>query len=143
MSETMLTTITLAEAEQYLNGFKSKLGGRALTSNTVETESQLKTRQTLLEGIQSGLIEFDEEVKGITQKLLYPFTYNGIEVTELCFFKRLKLKDIKNLRDGEEAKVLIHNLAVMTNETDAKLEELDLADLEYSSAIYAFLQQKW
>lgn len=143
MSETMLTTITPAEAEQYLNSFKSKLGCRALTSNTSETESQLKTRQTLLEGIQSGLIEFDEEVKGITQKLLYPFTYNGMEVTELCFFKRLKLKDIKNLRDGEEAKVLIHNLAVMTNETDAKLEELDLTDLEYSSAIYAFLQQKW
>lgn len=142
MSETMLTTITPAEAEQYLNNFKSKLGGKLPHSSIQETESQLKTRQTLLEGIQSGLIEFDEEVKGITQKLLYPFTYNGIEVTELCFFKRLKLKDIKNLRDGEETKVLIHNLAVMTNETDAKLEELDLTDLEYSSAIYAFLQQR-
>jgi hypothetical protein len=42
-----------------------------------------------------GIIYFDEENKGIVQKLLYPFDYNGIRVEELCFLKKLKLKDIK------------------------------------------------
>ena len=56
-----------------------------------------------------------EEVKGITQKLLYPFEYNGNIVEEICFFKKLKLKDIKNISQGKEAEILIKNIATMTN----------------------------
>lgn len=135
-----------------------------------EEIKRLKTiRNKLIEGIRIGIIFFDEEnkvggmsacrtsracrptavchseaeeVKGITQKLLYPFEYNGNKVEELCFFKKLKLKDIKNISQGKEAEILIKNIATMTNEKVEKIEELDTNDFDYTSSIYAFLQKK-
>lgn len=96
----------------------------------------------IIEGIRIEIILFDEENKGITQKLLYPYDYNGIKVEELCFFKKLKLKDIKNITQGKEADILIKNIATMTNEKQEKIEELDTNDFDYTSSIYAFLQKK-
>lgn len=135
-----------------------------------EEIKRLKTiRNKLIDGIRIGIIFFDEEnkvggmsacqtsracrptavchseaeeVKGITQKLLYPFEYNGNIVEEICFFKKLKLKDIKNISQGKEAEILIKNIATMTNEKAEKIEELDTNDFDYTSSIYAFLQKK-
>ena len=68
--------------------------------------------------------------------------YNGNKVEELCFFKKLKLKDIKNISQGKEVEILIKNIATMTNEKVEKIEELDTNDFDYTSSIYAFLQKK-
>ena len=153
--------MTEEEANKYLNSFKDKMGYRDIslilkseTSNNnddndksdeevKEETKRLKTiRNKLIEGIRIGIIFFDEEVKGITQKLLYPFEYNGNIVEEICFFKKLKLKDIKNISQGKEAEILIKNIATMTNERIEKIEELDTNDFDYTSSIYAFLQKK-
>ena len=142
------------EANKYLNSFKEKMGYKNISSiiksseieNDEETKEEIKKfkiiRNKLIEGIRIGIILFDEEVKGITQKLLYPFEYNGQKVEEICFFKKLKLKDIKNISQGKEAEVLIKNIATMTNEKVEKIEEFDTNDFDYTSSIYAFLQRK-
>ena len=142
------------EANKYLNSFKEKMGYKNISSiiksseieNDEETKEEIKKfkiiRNKLIEGIRIGIILFDEEVKGITQKLLYPFEYNGQKVEEICFFKKLKLKDIKNISQGKEAEVLIKNIATMTNEKVEKIEEFDTNDFDYTSSIYAFLQKK-
>ena len=153
--------MTEEEANKYLNSFKEKMGYKDISlilkseapnnnddNNKSDEESKeeikrLKTiRNKLIEGIRIGIIFFDEEIKGITQKLLYPFEYNGQNVEELCFFKKLKLKDIKNISQGKEAEILIKNIATMTNEKVEKIEELDTNDFDYTSSIYAFLQKK-
>jgi hypothetical protein len=166
MSETKLEILmSEEEANKYLNSFKEKMGYKDISSiikqtngkgnsinnsNTIneteEDQEELKKskiiRSKLIEGIRIGIILFDEENKGITQKLLYPYDYNGIKVEELCFFKKLKLKDIKNITQGKEADILIKNIATMTNEKQEKIEELDTNDFDYTSSIYAFLQKK-
>lgn len=147
--------MTEEEANKYLNSFKEKMGykdislilkSEALNNNDEEDKEELKKLKTirnkLIEGIRIGIIFFDEEIKGITQKLLYPFEYNGNIVEEICFFKKLKLKDIKNISQGKEAEILIKNIATMTNERIEKIEELDTNDFDYTSSIYAFLQKK-
>ena len=147
--------MTEEEANKYLNSFKEKMGykdislilkSEALNNNDEEDKEELKKLKTirnkLIEGIRIGIIFFDEEIKGITQKLLYPFEYNGNKVEEICFFKKLKLKDIKNISQGKEAEILIKNIATMTNEKVEKIEELDTNDFDYTSSIYAFLQKK-
>lgn len=146
--------MTEEEANKYLNSFKEKMGYKNISSiiksseieNDEETKEEIKKfkiiRNKLIEGIRIGIILFDEEVKGITQKLLYPFEYNGQKVEEICFFKKLKLKDIKNISQGKEAEVLIKNIATMTNEKVEKIEEFDTNDFDYTSSIYAFLQKK-
>lgn len=142
------------EANKYLNSFKEKMEYKNISliiksseiENDEETKEEIKKfkiiRNKLIEGIRIGIILFDEEVKGITQKLLYPFEYNGQKVEEICFFKKLKLKDIKNISQGKEAEVLIKNIATMTNEKLEKIEEFDTNDFDYTSSIYAFLQKK-
>ena len=93
--------MTEEEANKYLNSFKEKMGykdislilkSEALNNNDEEDKEELKKLKTirnkLIEGIRIGIIFFDEEIKGITQKLLYPFEYNGNIVEEICFFKR-------------------------------------------------------
>ncbi|MDD2839823.1 MAG: hypothetical protein PHY80_01695 [Rickettsiales bacterium] len=155
MSEKLEILMSEEEANKYLNSFKEKMGYKDISSivkstntstNTEEDQEELKKlkiiRSKLIEGIRIGIILFDEENKGITQKLLYPYDYNGIKVEELCFFKKLKLKDIKNITQGKEADVLIKNIATMTNEKQEKIEELDTNDFDYTSSIYAFLQKK-
>lgn len=161
MSKELEITMTQEEANKYLNSFKEKMGYKDISSiiksepllmSDSETEKdqsyqdELKrtkqVRNKILEGIRIGIIFFDEENKGITQKLLYPFEYNGSTIDELCFFKKLKLKDIKNISQGKEADILIKNIAVMTNQKQEKIEELDTNDFDYTSSIYAFLQQK-
>ena len=162
MSEKLEILMSEEEANKYLNSFKEKMGYKDISSiikqtsdnkrnndinnNAEEDQEELKKskiiRSKLIEGIRIGIILFDEESKGITQKLLYPYDYNGIKVTELCFFKKLKLKDIKNITQGKEADVLIKNIATMTNEKQEKIEELDTNDFDYTSSIYAFLQKK-
>ncbi|HSQ97113.1 MAG TPA: hypothetical protein VLL98_00135 [Rickettsiales bacterium] len=159
MSETKLEILmSEEEASKYLNSFKEKMGYKdissivkstndnSLNNNNEEDQEEIKKlkiiRSKLIEGIRIGIILFDEENKGITQKLLYPYDYNGIKVEELCFFKKLKLKDIKNITQGKEADVLIKNIATMTNEKQEKIEELDTNDFDYTSSIYAFLQKK-
>ena len=100
--------MTEEEANKYLKSFKEKMGykdislilkSEALNNNDEEDKEELKKLKTirnkLIEGIRIGIIFFDEEIKGITQKLLYPFEYNGNKVEEICFFKKLKLKDIR------------------------------------------------
>lgn len=147
--------MTEEEANKYLKSFKEKMGykdislilkSEALNNNDEEDKEELKKLKTirnkLIEGIRIGIIFFDEEIKGITQKLLYPFEYNGNKVEEICFFKKLKLKDIKNISQGKEAEILIKNIATMTNEKVEKIEELDTNDFDYTSSIYAFLQKK-
>lgn len=147
--------MTEEEANKYLKSFKEKMGykdislilkSEALNNNDEEDKEELKKLKTirnkLIEGIRIGIIFFDEEIKGITQKLLYPFEYNGNKVEEICFFKKLKLKDIKNISQGKEAEILIKNIATMTNEKVEKIEELDTSDFDYTSSIYAFLQKK-
>jgi len=155
MSEKLEILMSEEEANKYLNSFKEKMGYKDISSivkstnnptNTEEDQEELKKskiiRSKLIEGIRIGIILFDEENKGITQKLLYPYDYNGIKVEEICFFKKLKLKDIKNITQGKEADVLIKNIATMTNEKQEKIEELDTNDFDYTSSIYAFLQKK-
>jgi hypothetical protein len=155
MSEKLEILMSEEEANKYLNSFKEKMGYKDIssivknnsnTNNTEEDQEELKKskiiRSKLTEGIRIGIILFDEENKGITQKLLYPYDYNGIKVEELCFFKKLKLKDIKNITQGKEADILIKNIATMTNEKQEKIEELDTNDFDYTSSIYAFLQKK-
>jgi len=155
MSEKLEILMSEEEANKYLNSFKEKMGYKDISSivkstnnptNTEEDQEELKKskiiRNKLIEGIRVGIILFDEENKGITQKLLYPYDYNGIKVEELCFFKKLKLKDIKNITQGKEADVLIKNISTMTNEKQEKIEELDTNDFDYTSSIYAFLQKK-
>lgn len=154
---TIEVIMTEEEANKYLNSFKEKMGYKDIslilkseTSNNDDNDEEdkeelkkLKTiRNKLIEGIRIGIIFFDEEVKGITQRLLYPFEYNGSKVEEICFFKKLKLKDIKNISQGKEAEILIKNIATMTNEKVEKIEELDTNDFDYTSSIYAFLQKK-
>lgn len=153
--------MTEEEANKYLNSFKEKMGYKDISlilkseasdnnnddnKNDEEDKEELKKLKTirnkLIEGIRIGIIFFDEEVKGITQRLLYPFEYNGNKVEEICFFKKLKLKDIKNISQGKEAEILIKNIATMTNEKVEKIEELDTNDFDYTSSIYAFLQKK-
>lgn len=147
--------MTEEEANKYLKSFKEKMGykdislilkSEALNNNDEEDKEELKKLKTirnkLIEGIRIGIIFFDEEIKGITQRLLYPFEYNGNKVEEICFFKKLKLKDIKNISQGKEAEILIKNIATMTNEKVEKIEELDTNDFDYTSSIYAFLQKK-
>ncbi len=146
--------ITEEEANKYLNSFKDKMGYKDISliikpidaednEESKEETKRLKTiRNKLIEGIRIGIIFFDEEIKGITQKLLYPFEYNGNKIEEICFFKKLKLKDIKNISQGKEAEILIKNIATMTNERIEKIEELDTNDFDYTSSIYAFLQKK-
>jgi hypothetical protein len=158
------------EAEKYLDSFREKMGYKDISSiikkedtsskenissivkinilsnseeekdNNAQDIAQIRTK--LIEAIQVGIIYFDEENKGIVQKLLYPFDYNGIRVEELCFFKKLKLKDIKNLSQGKEIDTLIKNIAIMTNQKQEKIEELDTQDFDYTSAIYVFLQRR-
>jgi len=155
MSEKLEILMSEEEANKYLNSFKEKMGYKDIssivkstnkTNDTEEDQEEIKKlkiiRSKLIEGIRIGIILFDEENKGITQKLLYPYDYNGIKVTELCFFKKLKVKDIKNITQGKEADVLIKNIATMTNEKQEKIEELDTNDFDYTSSIYAFLQKK-
>ena len=150
---TIEIVMTEEEANKYLNSFKTKMGYKDISSIIRTTESETgetqeetqrikQIRNKLIEGIMIGIIFFDEENKGITQKLLYPFEYNGATVEELCFFKKLKLKDIKNITQGREADILIKNIATMTNQKQEKIEELDTNDFDYTSAIYAFLQGK-
>lgn len=153
--------MTEEEANKYLNSFKEKMGYKDISlilkseasdnnnddnKNDEEDKEELKKLKTirnkLIEGIRIGIIFFDEEIKGITQRLLYPFEYNGNKVEEICFFKKLKLKDIKNISQGKEAEILIKNIATMTNEKVEKIEELDTNDFDYTSSIYAFLQKK-
>ena len=38
------------------------------------------------------------------------------------FFKKLKLKDIKNISQDKEAEILIKNIATMTNKKIEKIE---------------------
>lgn len=155
MSEKLEILMSEEEANKYLNSFKEKMGYKDIssivkstnkTNDTEEDQEEIKKlkiiRSKLIEGIRIGIILFDEENKGITQKLLYSYDYNGIKVEELCFFKKLKLKDIKNITQGKEADVLIKNIATMTNEKQEKIEELDTNDFDYTSSIYAFLQKK-
>jgi hypothetical protein len=151
MSEKLEILMSEEEANKYLNSFKEKMGYKDISSiikltngknNSIanneseEDQEELKKlkiiRSKLIEGIRIGIILFDEENKGITQKLLYPYDYNGIKVEELCFFKKLKLKDIKNITQGKEADILIKNIATMTNEKQEKIEELDTNDFDYS-----------
>lgn len=153
--------MTEEEANKYLKSFKEKMGYKDISlilkseasdnnnddnKNDEEDKEELKKLKTirnkLIEGIRIGIIFFDEEIKGITQRLLYPFEYNGNKVEEICFFKKLKLKDIKNISQGKEAEILIKNIATMTNEKVEKIEELDTNDFDYTSSIYAFLQKK-
>jgi hypothetical protein len=110
--------------------------------STTGSDNTLQIKTKLIEGIRVGIIYFDEENKGIVQKLLYPFDYNGIKIEELCFFKKLKLKDIKNLSQGKEIDTLIKNIAIMTNQKQEKIEELDTQDFDYTSSIYVFLQRR-
>ncbi|HSQ97341.1 MAG TPA: hypothetical protein VLL98_01335 [Rickettsiales bacterium] len=156
MSENKLEILmSEEEANKYLNSFKEKMGYKDIssivkstnkTNDTEEDQEEIKKlkiiRSKLIEGIRIGIILFDEENKGITQKLLYPYDYNGIKVEELCFFKKLKVKDIKNITQGKEADVLIKNISTMTNEKQEKIEDLDTNDFDYTSSIYAFLQKK-
>jgi hypothetical protein len=149
------------EAEKYLDSFKEKMGYKDISAivkaenvNNRErgkdgsgeeennTQDLSSVRAKLIEGIQVGIIYFDEANKGITQKLLYPFEYNGIRVEELCFFRKLKLKDIKNLSQGKEVDILIKNISIMTNQKQEKIEELDTQDFDYTSSIYVFLQRR-
>jgi hypothetical protein len=156
--EKLQIVMSQEEAEKYLNSFREKMGYKDISSivktenisddkkdnkedNNDNNDNTLQIRAKLIEGIQVGIIYFDEENKGIIQKLLYPFTYNGIQVNELCFFKKLKLKDIKNLSQGKEIDVLIKNIAIMTNQKQEKIEELDAQDFDYASSIYVFLQR--
>jgi hypothetical protein len=146
MTEKLQIIMSSEEAGKYLDSFREKMGYKDISSivNIDDKEitsdlSQIKTK--LVEAIQVGIIYFDEENKGILQKLLYPFDYNGVKVEELCFFKKLKLKDIKNLSQGKEIDALIKNIGIMTNQKQEKIEELDTQDFDYTSAIYVFLQR--
>jgi hypothetical protein len=157
MTEKLQIIMSSEEAEKYLNSFRDKMGYKDISSivkkedvssivkidnneENIQDLSQIKTK--LIEAIQVGIIYFDEENKGIVQKLLYPFDYNGVKVEELCFFKKLKLKDIKNLSQGKEIDALIKNIGIMTNQKQEKIEELDTQDFDYTSSIYVFLQRR-
>jgi hypothetical protein len=158
MAEKPQILMSSEEAEKYLNSFREKMGYKDISSivkvenasnsrkeeekenNNTQDISQIRTK--LIEAIQVGIIFFNEESKGIVQKLLYPFDYNGIRIEELCFFKKLKLKDIKNLSQGKEIDTLIKNISIMTNQKQEKIEELDTQDFDYTSAIYVFLQRR-
>jgi hypothetical protein len=157
MTEKLQILMSSEEAEKYLNSFREKMGYKDISSivkkedvssivkidnneENIQDLSQIKTK--LIEAIQVGIIYFDEENKGIVQKLLYPFDYNGMRIEELCFFKKLKLKDIKNLSQGKEIDALIKNISIMTNQKQEKIEELDTQDFDYTSSIYVFLQRR-
>jgi hypothetical protein len=157
MTEKLEIVMSPEEAEKYLNSFKEKMGYKDISSivrieansidnntdnNEESAQNTAQIRNKLIEGIRVGTVYFDEANKGITQKLLYPFEYNGIKVEELCFFKKLKLKDIKNLTQGKEIDTLIKNISIMTNQKQEKIEELDTQDFDYTSSIYVFLQQR-
>jgi hypothetical protein len=161
MTEKLELIMSSEEAEKYLDSFKEKMGYKDISTivkvenvnnrergkdDSGEEENNAQdlssVRAKLIEGIQVGIICFDEANKGITQKLLYPFDYNGIRAEELCFFRKLKLKDIKNLSQGKEVDVLIKNIALMTNQKQEKIEELDTQDFDYTSSIYVFLQRR-
>jgi hypothetical protein len=156
MTEKPQILMSSEEAEKYLNSFREKMGYKDISSivkrdiatreesegSTEDKDNILQIRSKLIEAIQVGIIYFDEENKGIVQKLLYPFDYNGIRIEELCFFKKLKLKDIKNLSQGKEIDTLIKNISIMTNQKQEKIEELNTQDFDYTSSIYVFLQRR-
>lgn len=65
-----------------------------------------------------------------TIKLKYPVEFNSEKVESITFMRRAKYRDIKKLKDKDNAEVLEHLLVVLSQQPMELFDELDPVDIK-------------
>lgn len=95
----------------------------------------------VVQAVQCGLVEWDEEEKCLTQTLIHPITSGTMKADKLFYKTNITLGDAKNYKTTNQAEIMINSIANVTGKATQLIEQLRGQDLNIAIGCLSFFDR--